>query len=435
MESESLEVGMDLKATSTLLIVDDEENILRSLNRLFRPQGYRVITAGSGAEGLEILEKTEVDLVISDMRMPEMPGDQFLEQVAERWPQVMRILLTGYSDVESTISAINKGGIYKYISKPWEENDIKISVRRALEQKALEAVVHRQNLELKALNNSLEARVQERTEELKQIVMMLELAHDSLKQAYEDTITTFSNLIEAREGDVAGHARRVAELARNMAVQMGLNEVDAQDIYFAGLLHDVGKIGLPDRLLNTPFDRLSDADRDEMIKHCALGEMMLMPLEILRTPAKIIHAHHERYDGSGYPDGIKGDAIPLSARILAIADDYDALQSGMMTSNKMSAEQAEGFIVERCGKHYTPQVVDALTACLRSEADKRDVPMKLIRAADLKPGMVVAKDLVSNSGVVLLARGNSLDQPLIDMIKRIVSLTGKNSGLYIVTPT
>jgi response regulator RpfG family c-di-GMP phosphodiesterase len=158
---------------ATLLFVDDEANILSALKRLFRPHGYRIFTAGGGAEGLEIMARESVDLVVSDMRMPEMNGAQFLEQVRLNWPETVRILLTGYAEIGATIDAINKGQIYRYISKPWEDNDIVIAVQHALERKLLqrekqrlELLTKKQNEELRELNESLEDKVKARTEEV-----------------------------------------------------------------------------------------------------------------------------------------------------------------------------------------------------------------------------------------------------------------------------
>ena len=162
-------------APPTILCVDDEPNILSSLRRLFRPHGYRVLTADGGAAGLALLESETVDLVISDMRMPHMDGAQFLAQVRQRWPGTIRLLLTGYADIQSILDAINQGEIYRYVTKPWDENDIVLVVRHALERRALEqeklrleALTASQNVELQALNASLEAKVATRTQQLKQ---------------------------------------------------------------------------------------------------------------------------------------------------------------------------------------------------------------------------------------------------------------------------
>ena len=233
---------------ATLLFVDDEGNILSSLKRLFRPLGYRIFTAEGGAQGLEIMAREAVDLVISDMRMPEMNGAQFLEKVRAGWPDTIRILLTGYAEIGATIDAINKGQIYRYISKPWEDNDITLAVKQALalkllerEKLRLEALTLSQNEALKDLNATLEDRVKARTEEVRQTMGFLEVANDKLKKSFITSIRVFANLIEMREGKMAGHSRRVADQARVLAQRMGMKEAEVQDVFLAALLHDVGK--------------------------------------------------------------------------------------------------------------------------------------------------------------------------------------------------
>jgi response regulator RpfG family c-di-GMP phosphodiesterase len=221
--------GIETPRQWRLLCVDDEPNILSSLRRLFRGAGYQIAVANSGAEGLQALEAEGFDLVISDMRMPEMDGSRFLEQVRARWPETIRILLTGYADIASTIDAINKGQIFRYISKPWNDNDILLIVRHALERKELErakaqleALTLRQNEELKTLNASLEVKVQARTTELAG-------ANEKLKSSFLTSIKVFANLIDLRENALAGHSRRVADLARKIANKLELSPRDVQD--------------------------------------------------------------------------------------------------------------------------------------------------------------------------------------------------------------
>lgn len=434
MESALIDDKQKSLLSGTLLFVDDEQNILSSLKRLFRSSGYRILTASSAKEGLEILENEAIDLIVSDMRMPEMSGDEFLEQVAVKWPNTIRILLTGYSDISATIAAINNGGIYKYISKPWEDGDLKITVQRALEQKRLEEIVEQQNRELKELNEGLENKVQARTAELSQTVGMVEKAYESLKKGYGDSIKTFSNIIEAREGQVAGHARRVANMARRVALALGVDKVETQDIFFAGLLHDIGKIGLPDRLLSTPFDELSDHDREEVIRHSIVGEMLLMPLDILHGAAKIIHSHHEWFDGGGYPDGLKKEEVPLGAYILAVADDYDALRAGMLMSEKLSAAQAQDFILNNRGKRYSPQVVDVFMNLIKADnkESKAEEEAVYMSADALKEGMVLGRDLMTKSGMVLIARGYRIDEALIKKIQHLAGIAENGAGVYVM---
>jgi len=428
------------EAQATLLFVDDEANILSALKRLFHPSGYRILTAESGKAGLDILEREKVDLIISDMRMPEMSGAQFLEQARARWPDSVRILLTGYADITSTIDAINKGRIYRYISKPWEDHDMILLVRQALERKELEqekkrldALTQRQNEELKQLNSSLEQKVQDRTAELRQAMDFLNLAHEKLKNGFLTSIHVFSNLIELREGAAAGHSRRVADLARKIAQRMGLSESETQDVLIAGLLHDIGKFALPDKLLQKPFGALTPEERAEVVKHPALGQAALMALEQLKEAARLIRSHHERFDGLGYPDGLIGLAIPPGARILALANDYDALQIGTLASKRMSAAETRSFIEGNRGKRYDPKVVDAFFGVTGMAAPSAESPGPelAVSPGQLRPGMVLARDIVTRDGVLLLSKEFMLDEGLIAQIQNYEKTDGTPLTLFI----
>jgi response regulator RpfG family c-di-GMP phosphodiesterase len=424
--------------TATLLFVDDESNILSSLKRLFRPFGYRIFTAESGAQGLEIMGREAVDLVVSDMRMPEMNGAQFLEKVNEHWPETVRILLTGYADIGSTIDAINKGHIYRYISKPWEDNDIVLAIRHALRQKqleqenrGLEELTRRQNAELKELNAHLEEKVKARTEELRQTMGFLEVAHEKLKQGFITSIRVFSNLIEMREGGMAGHSRRVAELSRAIAQQMGMKDAEMQDVFLAALLHDVGKIGLPDRLLDKPFASLTSEERNEVIKHPAKGQAALMSLEQLHSAAKLIRGHHERYDGLGYPDKLAGLEIPLGARIIALANEYDAVQIGTLLSKRLKQSDAVLFIQESRGHRYDPAVVDAFMSVMGTAGESARVVQELaLQSEQAKPGMALSRDLMSKHGELLLSKDYVLDDALIEQIRNFERL-GDRLTIYV----
>ena len=414
----------------TLLCVDDEANILSALRRLFRPHGYTVLTAGGGEEGLEILAREPVDLIISDMRMPVMDGARFLGEARKRHPDTVRLLLTGYADMESTIEAINAGQISRYISKPWNDQDVLLTVREALERKQLEkekarleALTRSQNDELKSLNASLEQKVEARTAELR-------IAHDKLKQNFLTSIRVFSNLIELREGAMSGHSRRVADLARKMAIHLGFNATDAQDVMLAGLLHDVGKIGLRDELLSKPVSHMTGDELGQLHRHPVAGQSALMALENLRKAGTLIRAHHERWDGQGYPDGLSGLAIPIGARLLAVANDFDGLQTGTLTPRKLRQEEALAFIQQNRGKRYCPQSVDALAAVLGSTESAPAVG-NIVSTAALKPGMVLARDLVTPEGVMLLAADFVLDDGLIRQLRELEASEGRRLAIPI----
>ncbi|MGK5079359.1 HD domain-containing phosphohydrolase [Janthinobacterium sp. HLX7-2] len=415
---------------ATILCVDDEPNILSSLRRLFRPHGYRVLTADSGAAGLALLENDTVDLVISDMRMPHMDGAQFLAQVRQRWPGTMRLLLTGYADVDSILDAINKGEIYRYVTKPWDEGDIVLVVRHALERRALEqdkvrleALTASQNAQLKALNASLEEKVAKRTEQLKLSHDELQGANDKLKATFVTTIKVFSTLIEMRGGKLAGHARRVAELSRKLAQALGLEAQEARDVFIAALLKDIGKLSLSDALLDLPASAWNGEQLSMFRKHPLRAEQLLMALEELRTVSVILRSQLERFDGAGFPDGLTGLAIPWGARILALASDYDGLQIGAMVQRSLRADEARTLIYDSSGKRYDPAVV----AAFRSIMDETETPPRdmAVLSGQLEPGMVLSRDLISRDGLMLLAVEHVLTARVI---AQLLDFEGKNGG-------
>jgi len=426
--------------SAKILCVDDEPNILSALRRLFRAKGYMVLVANSGREGLEILAREPIDLIISDMRMPEMDGAQFLELVRQQWPESVRLLLTGYADVQSIINAINRGEIYRYITKPWDDNDIILIVRQALERKALEkekqrleALTQQQNDALKELNRTLEAKVEERTAELKTAHDSLIVANDKLKANFLTSIKVFSNLIEMRGGKLAGRSRRIADLARKIALRMGVNPKDAQEIFIAGLLLDIGKIGFSDDLLNTPVNKMNGDELGQYHKHTVRAEHLLMPLDDLQITAKILRSQHEKFDGSGFPDGLQGEAIPLGARILAVASDFDGLQSGNLLQRRLTAEDAEKVITRAAKSYYDENVVNAFIQVIHHRATEVIADKEMV-VRDLLPGMTLSVDLVSKDGVMLLPAEHVLNERLIEKMRLYEASTGGRMSVRVRIP-
>ncbi len=426
-----------------ILLVDDEANILSSLKRLLRPLGPQIYTATSGAEGLEILAKQPVDLIISDMRMPEMDGAEFLEKAAATWPETVRVLLTGYSDLSSTIKAVNRGKIYRYISKPWNDHEITLLVQQALklkhledEKNRLEALTKQQNEQLKTFNDTLEKRVIDRTEELRQAMGFLEKAHTSLKTQYTTSVKIFANLIELREGITEasgrGHARQVADQAHQLGAAMGLSEDELQDIFFAALLHNIGKIALPDTLLQTPYDKLNANQRREFEKHPILGQATLVALEPLHGAANIILAHHEWFNGQGYPNRLLGVKIPLGARILAVVNDYNVLLTGGLFNHAHSPTEAKLFLHKERNRRYDPEVVDHFIPLLDSAEPHTQVSNEqCLKSADLKDGMVLTRDLLTSNSLLLLSKGHLLNDELITKISQLEKAADYDLSFYV----
>jgi response regulator RpfG family c-di-GMP phosphodiesterase len=420
--NDALPPSIQPAAQARILCVDDEPNILSSLRRLFRGNGYQVLTAEGGAAGLQVLESDPVDLVISDMRMPEMDGARFLEHVRARWPDTVRLLLTGYSDVSLIVDAINRGEIYRYITKPWDDNDILLVVRHALERKALErdkqrleALTLAQNEELKMLNAGLEEKVQARTVELKSAHDALVEVHEKLKTSFLNSIKVFSGMTEMRGGGLTGHSRRVADLARRIAIRMRLDAAEVQEIFVAGLLHNIGKIGFSDELLEMPVSLMKGENLALYRKYPVRGEQLLMPLDDLRGAARILRSQMERFDGDGFPDHLSGLAIPLGARILALANDYDNLRIGALAQRCLRPDEAIVLILQNSGKRYDPQVVKAFSEVING-GQGDGVRERMLITGELRPGMVLSRELFTHDGLLLLPAEHVLDERLITQI-------------------
>lgn len=405
--------------TATILCVDDEPNVLSSLRRLLRGAGYQVHVADSGTAAIQTMEAEAVDVVISDMRMPEMDGGQFLFQVRERWPGTIRFLLAGEADVASVIEAVNQGAISRYITKPWDGDALVQVIREALERRCREqeqshlaAIALRRAEELHALNASLQENVNSGREELTSV-------NERLKNNFVVSLKVFSSLIEVRRAHLAGHARRVADLARRMAAKLKLEPALTQEVFVAGLLHELGKLGFSDELLNTPVAKMTVRQLQDYRQHVIRAEQLMMPLQDLRGAAATIGAQLERFDGEGFPNQLKGRAILVGARILAVCADYDNMQIGVLVPQKLSAGQARAVVQASSGKRYDPWVVEAFVAALTGDTSAASNTCSVnanelvVSAADLAVGMVLTRDLISPSGLMMLSANLELDQRLI----------------------
>lgn len=415
-----------------LLLVDDEANILNALRRLLRPLGYEITLAGSGEEALALLDEARPDLVISDMRMPGMQGAQLLAAVRERDPSIMRVLLTGYAEVASAVAAINEGGVYRYISKPWDDGLLIGTLQQALEvrglareRQRLQALTEEQNAQLKELNATLEQKVLERTAALQTAHQELTLAMEKLDKNYFASVQMLSQLIELRAPKLAGHGRRVADVARKIAENMDLPKAEVRDILLAGLLHDIGKIGYSDELMLKPIGRMTADELGVMRKHPLAGEAALMSMPDLREVARIIRHHHERWDGKGFPDALSGDAIPRGSRVLALANDYDAAQLGLLSQKPMTVDEARQYVIEGSRFRYDPDVVDAFARRVGLPPPRKAAGERRIAGAQAEVGMVLSRDLYGPDGILLLATDYVLDDLLVKQIREYERSLGK----------
>jgi response regulator RpfG family c-di-GMP phosphodiesterase len=424
-------------AVASVLLVDDEENILSSLRRVLRGQPYSVQIASGGEQALEILRQQPVDLVISDARMPGMDGATLLAEVQKHWPTTMRILLTGYADISTTIRAINQGQIYRYISKPWVDDELRLTIQQALayqhserERIRLESLAQEQNQRLQDLNATLEQRVLARTSELEQTADMLDLAYEELKRSYVMATEVFSSLVNQRIPRDKQTNTQVIALVRAYAEQYGLGTGPSHDLTMAAALYNVGKLTWDDQLLSRPSDLLYKEERERYRQYPVQGESLLMALEPLQDAARLIRHHQERWDGSGFPDRLKGEATPFGSRLLKLSVDFIELQRGIILERKLTRDEALLLIAKYSGRLYDPTLTEQfikLCTELAPDVTLADPSILALDTRRLEPGMVLARNLHANSGMLLLNEGKQLNALLID---KLIAFEASEDGHY-----
>ena len=419
-----------------VLCVDDEPSILSALRRVLARDRHEVLVASSGAEGLEILAERSVDLIISDMRMPHMSGAQFLTEAASRWPDTVRLLLTGDSDLESAVSAVNEGGIYRYLTKPWSDDDLKLTVREAVDKRRMKdkhdrllAITRTQNEELTSLNSELESRVHQRTEQLRE-------AYATLKGNFQGTLEMFSHMLDLHDSNSAGHGRRVADLARAIGESTNLDASALTDLENAALLHDIGKLALPERLRHQAYEKLDLAQRQEFERHADYGAAVLGLLGPLSAAAQITAQQYARYDASGSADDPGAEQLRPQARILAAANGYDELRHGTLTGSSMSVNDAIDALRIQAGKRFDPQIIEQLGLLVSAmEGEQPASPITEITVSELCAGMELAEDLRYDDRVVLLRKGQVLTAGQAGKLKNVFKRQASSTKVHVRTQT
>jgi response regulator RpfG family c-di-GMP phosphodiesterase len=421
-----------------ILFVDDEENVLRSLKRLFVSQEYEVLTALSGGEGLAILKDIEVPVIVSDQRMPVMTGAEFLEKSRPLSPDAVRIILTGYADVEAAIGAINRGGAYRYVSKPWNDSDLLRVIKDAFEKyhlvrenQYLTELTTKQNEELKKWSVELELYVQQHTIDLTKQNKEQKKLNLKLKKNVSEILRSLSSLIELRNGSTRNHSNNVAILSTAIAEEIGLTAPEIEMISTASQLHDIGMIGAPDIVLLKNVGELSPDEMTEYVKHPVRGQAAIDCIEDFRGPGILIRHHHEWYNGRGFPDGLKGDNIPMGARIIAIADRFERILHDEMQDIDSALAKVKSMLATQFDATlYTPLEKTARELFRSIERDTDSIEVEL-KTKDLAPGMVISRDVITGTGLLLLRKGTVLSDKNIETLKRAVNLDPSKSGIFV----
>jgi len=325
-----------------ILVVDDEESIREIVSSMLATAGYKCSQAGAGMEALALLESgEEFELMLSDLMMANLDGIALLERTKEKFPDMPVIMVTAVHDISVALAAL-RNGAYDYLLKPFEREQLLATVRRALENRRLK-------LDNRAYQTNLESLVAARTQQL-------EKANDDLKRSYDITLEVLGGALDMKDAETEGHSKRVTAFTMAIARTMGLPRNDIDVIARGAFLHDIGKMAIPDAILRKP-GALDPSEVLIMREHCYRGYQILKNIPFLQEAAEIVYAHQERYDGTGYPRGLRGNQIPLGARIFAVADTLDAITSDRPYRPRQSVDAARKEI-ERCaGTQFDPEVV------------------------------------------------------------------------------
>jgi putative nucleotidyltransferase with HDIG domain len=336
-----------------ILVVDDDDAVRDVIGVLLREEGYLPTLVDGAEAALAAAKRDEFPLVISDMKMPGKGGDWLLEQLRESRPDTAVIMLTAFGDTEAAVECLRKGAT-DYLLKPPKVTDLIRAIERALARRRLELARQR-------YRRSLEKRVRDRTAELQQALRDLEAT-------YGTTLWALVAALDAREHEVSNHSQRVVRYTLAIAKRVGLPEQAVPDIGRGALLHDIGKIGISDSILLKP-GKLTEDEWNEMKRHPKIGHEILRAIPFLDAPAEIVLSHQERFDGRGYPRALAGEAIPLGARIFAIADTFDAITSDRPYRKRNTVDAARAEIARCTGTQFDPRCAEAFLAIPVSELE------------------------------------------------------------------
>jgi putative two-component system response regulator len=328
---------------AVILIVDDEPIVRRVLSEKVEVAGYRWEQASTADAALAKIKSTPVQLAILDIKMPGKSGFELLSEIKAAYPDIAVIMATAVIDINTAVECL-KQGAYDYITKPFNLDEVVLSIERALERRRLEQ-------ENRDYQLHLEQKVNQQARKI--------------RSAFLNAITSLVYALEAKDNYTSGHSQRVADISVAIAAELGMTKPEIEKIRLAGLIHDIGKIGVREAVLNKP-GKINYEEYQHILSHSDIGEHILTPIVEDEVILKAVRHHHERYDGTGYPDGLSGEEIPLAARILAVADSYDAIISGRPYRQPESIPAACVEIKRHKGTQFDPGVVEAFLRVRKS---------------------------------------------------------------------
>lgn len=372
----------------SILIIDDEEPIRRLL-AMYLSEEYTCLTAASADEATELLARGPFNLVVTDIAMPGRSGLELSQYIHQAYPDTVVIVISGMSDINYAIEAMRHGA-FDYVTKPFDLSQVLMAVDRALRYQVLIA-------EKRLYEESLEEAVRLKTAELRSLNSDLNQMLEALYQNYRATLRALAGALEARDVEIAGHSDRVVAYSLRLGRELGLAHKDLIGLEQGALLHDIGKIGVPDSIL-LKRGSLNEKEWEEMREHINHGLRIINGIDFLKGAAPVVGEHHEKYDGSGYPLGLRAEMIHINARIFAVADAFDAITSDRPYRRSASYTSARAEIVAHSGKHFDPIVVNAFLTVpesewreIRESAESEDYSEQMIDKHELRSFIVSIK--------------------------------------------
>jgi response regulator RpfG family c-di-GMP phosphodiesterase len=414
-------------STAPILVLDDDEAILHVIEEQLKWEGYKVVTATSPTAALDLLATTAFSVIVCDQCMPEMAGLDFLAKARELRPSTSRTLITGVLSLDTMIDAINRGEIFRFIAKPWLRAELLATVKNGVHRFELQESNHRLHNEAMRLNDKLKAanfELEKKYQELVDKTRDLDAANAALKTNFEQSLELCYRITNTFYPLLGQHTKAVVDICRRMADTDHFTDEEKHVLTVSAWLHDIGLIGFERDMLHKYFVRPGALNADEtrtLKNHPAYGQTLAAFVDQLRTVGETIRAHHEQYDGKGYPDGLAGEAIPWTARCLALAVFY--------AESTLPKPQTIDSIVKESGKRFDPEAVRLFFKVTQIA----ELPQSVceIMVDELKPGMKLVKGICSPSGLLLVAEGQDLTLATISKIKNHHMLTSVTQRLLV----
>ena len=395
-----------LDERNRILIIDDEQIVLIALSETLKREGYQVVALANPLEGLELIKRQPFGVILTDQQMPQLTGLEFLAHAKQYQPDATRILITAVLSLSVAIDAINKGEIYRFIVKPWLREELLVTIKNAVQRFEL----IRSNAALFEATRKMNAELSAHLAQIEAQNTQLDKLNHALQQNLQRSIQLSVKTLETFNPVLASQARRVFELCKAMSNRLDLTEDEKQILEISAWLHDIGLVGAPRKLIRkwqSAPDTLDEAERALIENHPATGQALASFAHNLEAVGTVIRAHHERFDGQGYPDQLAQERIPWLARLLAVAVSYAHCPT--------EGEFASEFIRNGSGTAFDPEAVRAFARCLPHAVVPKRQQEVLI--SELKPGMVLANGIYTSSGVLLIPAGQALSEPHIDKLR------------------